>query len=401
MRVLVASLALLLGQAVLAAEWLDWFGTGAILDVGSAVIVAGDPGGDPAGAWSSDFAGDYSGQQLSIRVMSTDWGAVSLAEVVLSTRGNFEEYLQVDLRPLLSAPPEGEWIDVTVPAGAWNPSAGADWSTVNGLVLRVSSHVGKTGMVGFSGILFMKERASRGAVTIAFDDGRSDVFDYAWPQLRARGLTATVFAIPELIGHDGYMTQQQLYVLHDAGWEIAAHGEHPLNWMTDEELQRHFRFASEWLAASGFGDRQNYAYPNGLYNERVLELIAQRFVTGRTINAQSDVLGYASPYRLGGISVYPELPQEELERLISAAVKGGEWLTIVFHLFKEEPDVPTQFPPSRFESLLDYLVENEVQVLTTRQAWQLNQQLAICGPGHDGGRQLTPEGPSEAGIKCG
>ncbi len=392
---------LLLVPFASARGWLDWFGSGAIVDVGNAVVVAGDPGGDPAGAWTNDYSGDLSGHQLHIRVMSEDWGAVSLAEVILSTAGNFEEYLQVDLRPMLSAPTEGEWIDLTVPTGAWNPSPGADWRNVNGLVLRVSSHPGNTAMVAFSGIYFMEERVQEGVVTIAFDDGRSDVFTHAYPALKERGLRATVFAIPELIGKPGYMTQQELYELHGAGWEIGAHGEHPLNWMSDAELERHFRFASQWLAASGFGERPNYAYPNGLTNERVISLMSDRFATGRTINAHADVIGYASPYRLGGVSVYPEIEQEQLENLAASAAQRGEWLTIIFHLFAAEPEVDTQFPPERFEALLDFLLEHDIEVLTTAEAWAYNERVAACGT--TGGRtpQLTAQGAREAGINCG
>lgn len=382
-----------------AGDWFNWFETGGIAAVDAALVVAADSAGNPAGAWTGRYSGDLSGRQLRISVLSHDWGAVSMAEVVVSTEGNFEEYLHADLRPMLSAPGEGEWIDLTVPAGAWTATPGADWSTVNGLVLRVTSHEGSFAVVAFAGLLFMDSQGVEGVVTIAFDDARSDVYEHAFPELKERGLAATVYVIPELIGRDGFLTQQQLYELHRAGWEIGAHGEHPLIWMSDEELERHFRFASQWLAASGFGDRLGYAYPNGLVNERVLERVADWFGTGRTIHAHTNVLGHASRYRLGALSVYPEMRQETLEELVSGAQAGGEWLVIVFHLFSDEPSEPTQFEPQRFAALLDFLEDTGTTVLTASEAWNLNLRVAVCS-GEGGPRQLTPYGPGESEADC-
>lgn len=386
-------------QLAAASDWLNWFGSGGIADVGSALVVAADADGNPAGAWTDRFSGDLSGSQLRLSLLSHDWGAVSLVEVVVSTAGNFEEYMHADLRPILSAPGEGEWIDLTVPAGIWTGTAAADWSTVNGLVVRVTSHAGNNAVVAFADMLFMARRPTQGVVTVAFDDARSDVYEHAFPELQQRGLTATVYAIPELIGQDGFMTQQQLYELHRAGWEIGAHGEHPLIWMSDEELTRHFRFASQWLSASGFGDRLGYAYPNGLVNERVIERAADWFVTGRTIDAHTNFLGHASRYRLGAVSVYPQIAQETLEEMIAGASANGEWLIVVFHLFSDRPSESTQFEPARFAALLDYLQDTSIPVLTAREAWNRNLQVAVCG-GSGARQQLTPYGAGESEVDC-
>lgn len=399
-RLLFSLLVVLLAGNGAARGWLDWFGSGGIASLGDTLVVAANEAGDPAGGWTDTYSGDLAGRQLRISVLSHDWGAVSLAEVIVSTEGNFDEYFHADLRAMLSAPEEGEWIDLTVPAGAWTASDGADWSTVNGLVLRVTSHTGRTAVVAFSGIVFLAERVSGGALTIAFDDARSDVWEHAFPLMQERGLRGTVYAIPELIGHEGYLTQQQLYALHQAGWEIGAHGEHPLIWLSESELNRHLRFAAGWLSASGFGSRLGYAYPNGLYNADVAAAVASRFDHARTINAVTDIIGHASRYALGGVSVYPELEQATLELLIDRAAEGGEWLTVVFHLFSPEPEVDTQFPPERFESLLDHALARGITVMTTSEAWRWNLTVAVCGVNQPGLAELTPGSASEAGVDC-
>lgn len=355
--------------------WQDWYAEGAVLDLNGSLVVAAHGAGVAAGAWTAAPAGDLSGTQLQLRVMSPDWAAVRLAEIVVSTRDGFSDYLRVDLRPLLVAPQPGEWLHVAVPAAAWSTSSGADWSTTEGLVLRVTARGDSTAMVALGDLQFVTRRAERGAVTLSFDDGRKDVIDRAFPLMQERGLVGTAYVIPELIGHDGFMDQQDLYELHAAGWEVAAHGEHPLIWMTDREARQHLRFAAEWLAASGFGDTFGYAYPNGLYNARVRDLTAEYFDTGRTINARSDLLGYAPRFELGGLSVYPELGADELLAEAEAAVANGEWLNLVFHLLADEPEHDTQYPLGAFTEILDGLAGSGWPVLRAADAWQLNEGL--------------------------
>lgn len=377
---------------VSALGWQDWYAEGAVLDLNTSLIVSAGPGTEPAGAWTTAVPEDVSGSQLQLRVMSADWSAVESADIVIATEDGFGEYIQIPLKPLLVAPQPGEWLQVTVPRSSWLLSAAADPSTVSGLVFRVTAAAGSTALAAVSDVQFVTRRAARGVITLAFDDGRKDVITKAFPLLQERGLTGTAYVIPELIGRPGFMDQQDLYVLHGAGWEIAAHGEHPLIFMTEREIRRHFRFAREWLSASGFTENPGYAYPNGLYNERVRDLTAEHFSAGRTINARSDLLGYAPRYELGALSVWPELAPTELARLAETAVDNGEWLSLVFHLLSDEPVVDTQYRVADFEALLDEIVLNDWPVLTAADAWQLSEDVLLC-PGPDtapGAREAFP-----------
>lgn len=368
-------LTLLLGTAK-AADWVDWYAPGSVLELDGSLVIATAEDGSAAGAWTAAYNGDLSGRQLLLELRSGDWSAVSQLEVVLSTAGNFEEYLHAELLPLLTAPPDNNWIRLSVPAGVWSATPGADPATVNALIVRVRAQPHATGQVAFGNVRFVEPGQRRGVITIAFDDARSDVFAYAWPLLQERGLSATVFAIPERIGDPTFMTEAQLKQLAAAGWEIAAHGERSLLQLSGAELAQQLEFASDWFRTRGFGSRLNYSYPNGHYDSEVISQVAAHFATGRTINVSADVLGQADAFRLGGLSVYPGFSQDSLEQLVLAAVNSGQWLSVVFHLFHSEPEVDTQFPPERFEAFLDFLIRESVPVVTAEQAWQLNLRLA-------------------------
>jgi peptidoglycan/xylan/chitin deacetylase (PgdA/CDA1 family) len=64
------------------------------------------------------------------------------------------------------------------------------------------------------------------AAAVTFDDGTADFYEVAWPILRERGLTATVYVTSSLVGRrlDGepMLTWRQLKQLREAGIEIGS-----------------------------------------------------------------------------------------------------------------------------------------------------------------------------------
>jgi peptidoglycan/xylan/chitin deacetylase (PgdA/CDA1 family) len=69
---------------------------------------------------------------------------------------------------------------------------------------------------------------SPSAAPVTFDDGTADFYERAWPVLRERGLTATLYVISGLVGKEyggrRMLAWEQLEELRDAGVEIGAHG---------------------------------------------------------------------------------------------------------------------------------------------------------------------------------
>jgi peptidoglycan/xylan/chitin deacetylase (PgdA/CDA1 family) len=123
------------------------------------------------------------------------------------------------------------------------------------------------------------------AAAITFDDGYISIYDTAWPMLKAKGWTFTVFVNTEPHDQDRplFMSWQQLRDLHAAGATIANHGvTHPYL------LQRrpgHDQAQWEaWVDAevNGAQDRiaerigeapMLFAYPFGEFDNAVLEIV--------------------------------------------------------------------------------------------------------------------------------
>src|SRR5690625_4277162 len=182
-----------------AAGWENWFAAGSVLQIGDATVISAGGDGDFAGVHSTAHTGPLQARNVRLSVMSPDWSSVRQLQVLLSTEGNFESVTFTDLRELLLVAPEGEWIELTVPTGAWQSAVRAEEAWVNAVQVRVTAERGRTALVAFRDFGFVPAYQGAGAVTIAFDDARSDVFDYAFSQLQQRGLTGTVYVIPEYV----------------------------------------------------------------------------------------------------------------------------------------------------------------------------------------------------------
>ena len=62
-----------------------------------------------------------------------------------------------------------------------------------------------------------------GRVAISFDDGDAGQAAYAFPALRAAGMTATFFVTTSWVGSAGYVTWDQLREMRAAGMSIQSH----------------------------------------------------------------------------------------------------------------------------------------------------------------------------------
>jgi len=366
-------LALLAGLSAwaAAAPWTDWYLTGAVLVEGEQIALAPDTASHFTGVHRALPETDLSRHILRLEVMVHDWQALQALQVVVSTYGNFERYLAVDLRLLIGRLPAGEWLPVSLPRSAFSASAGADWRTVNALIVRAVAEPGRQTLVLIRGVEFITSQTHPGMVSLAFDDGRSDTYTRALPLMQALGLVGTAYIVPAQLGQEGFMTEQQVEALHQAGWAIAGHNEHDLTQLEPSLVALELAATFGFLTSRGYRGAAHYAYPGGGHNRWVRELVAHYFTTGRTIDAHAQPPVGIDPYRLSSLSVYRDYPLDTLKGLIRRVVEDGDWLIVTFHLLSDgPPSVDTEYPLAWFEELLHYLVDHQVAVLTVPEAWE-------------------------------
>jgi peptidoglycan/xylan/chitin deacetylase (PgdA/CDA1 family) len=114
--------------------------------------------------------------------------------------------------------------------------------------------------------------AERGDVQLTFDDANRSDHEIALPELVARGLRATFFVVAERINEPGFLTEQQLRELSDAGMSIQSHGMRHRCWrrLDDASLREELVTARDMIEDMVGQPVMETAIPFCLYDRRVL-----------------------------------------------------------------------------------------------------------------------------------
>lgn len=208
----------------------------------------------------------------------------------------------------------------------------------------------------------------RGAITITFDDGWRTVYTNALPILREHGLPANVAVYPNAIGWDGFLDEDQLQALHDAGWSIVSHSmSHPqLTLLSDDELHDELRESRAWIEERGFRGSNIFIVPYHDWGERERAAIEEYYDAARGISYNQfwpdTIVEWrpTDPYAL--TAVEPEfLPyttpegRETLRQLLARVAEKGEYIDVFFHQIPDE-DVDD------FRKLVEIIAEHKALV---------------------------------------
>ena len=114
-------------------------------------------------------------------------------------------------------------------------------------------------------------------VILTFDDGFMNDYQYAFPLLKAYGLTGTFFIVSGFVGKAEYMTWEQVTDLARSGMEIGSHTiTHPdLTSLSPSVLESQLLVSKETLQEKVGVPVRALSYPGGAFNADV-EAAAQR-----------------------------------------------------------------------------------------------------------------------------
>jgi peptidoglycan/xylan/chitin deacetylase (PgdA/CDA1 family) len=145
------------------------------------------------------------------------------------------------------------------------------------------------------------------AVALTFDDGYEDAATAALPLLEQYGYPATFYIVTEFVGRPGYMSWDQIRLLHESGMEIGSHTlTHPDLTARDAEVAYNEIAESRAIIEEQIGAPvRSFSYPIGSYNG---ELAAQVREAGYT----------------NAVTTYPGSGIEHVFELPRRRIMGGE-----------------------------------------------------------------------------
>lgn len=112
-------------------------------------------------------------------------------------------------------------------------------------------------------------------IILTFDDGYSNFYTSAFPELKKRDMTAVVYIITGYIGKDGYMNENQIQEIKDYGIEVDPHTvNHPdLSSISIEKATTEITESRNYLQQHFNSKTLSFCYPSGKYNDSVVQTI--------------------------------------------------------------------------------------------------------------------------------
>lgn len=163
-------------------------------------------------------------------------------------------------------------------------------------------------------------RARSRHVVLTFDDAWADNHANALGPLAAHRLPATLYAPSRLLGRPGYMTRGQLLEMAAAGITIGAHSRThaDLRSCGQRDLEGEVRGSKEDLEDLLGTPVTSFAYPAGLYDDRVVAAVAAAGFASAVTSSPGWWRPPAAPLRIPRSFV-----EDFSEATFCAAMRGG------------------------------------------------------------------------------
>ncbi len=208
-------------------------------------------------------------------------------------------------------------------------------------------------------------------VILSFDDGVASHYSNVAPLLQDRGFGATFFVCefpPNFADSTKYMNWRQMQQLDRMGFEVAnhTHNHAPVGKLSEKEILQEISYIEDKCDSLGIKAPISFAYPGYSMSETVLQALSKKnYLLARAGGKRAYDPLKDHPYLIPSWATDPNNESEIMEALNQA--KDGQIVVLTIHGVPdlEHPWVNT--PPEMFLRYLDFLTENNYQVMSFEQ----------------------------------
>lgn len=211
------------------------------------------------------------------------------------------------------------------------------------------------------------DKFSEPKISITFDDGWLSSYLNGAKILEQYGMRGTFYVVPNLIGRNEYMNEEQLGDLRERGHQIASHtfNHQDLSMMDKGEVGRALSRANQYLRQKLGLEEIDLASPYGKIDVVGLEQAKRMQSSHRGTRAGVNTKQTLMVYDLKTLFIDKEKSVAELKRKIELAKAFNAWLIIVYHQIEPNESF-FAIERDEFEAQVKAILESGVKVETVR-----------------------------------
>lgn len=211
-------------------------------------------------------------------------------------------------------------------------------------------------------------------IVFILDDGWETQYTIGYKLLKKYNMSGNISAIPSLVGHENYMTINQMADLYINGWDILNHtfNHYDITSLSSKESLKEFNKGRSWLKSHGFTRAKDVViFPGGFYDNEIIDaLMNSKYTSARGLekvwNFQPGLKETNVSIRNLDSSIEPLWAMDWIDESID---NNKDIFFILHKLEKVTTSTGMQYEPKKLEEILNYIAakKDKVNVVTYSQ----------------------------------
>ncbi len=301
---------------------------------------------------------DFSNKNLSIAFKCTSHDFVKVAvQLYAPDRGHV-----VEMKRTLYGP-KGKWVRVNLGVTGVQRQKSVDLSKVYEMRIigRPSDPNSSKPIEFYVDDMKTVPTPKKGMVMLTFDDGLESQYTKAYKMMKKYNFPGVDAVITDAVYDDDFLTQGQMRKMTEAGWDMIAHPNTqatPMDQRSKSEQEKLMKESKNWLKKYGYAGHKYMAVPKNVVGPNTFELAQKHFDVTLSFGASPNAVPAITKDTILS-RMYGDNNMQSTKQAIDYAAKYKQLSPLLFHKIGGDG-----FPEKKFESLLKYIKQSNVEVVT-------------------------------------
>jgi peptidoglycan/xylan/chitin deacetylase (PgdA/CDA1 family) len=216
-------------------------------------------------------------------------------------------------------------------------------------------------------------------IMFILDDGWETQYSIGYDLFQRHNMKANISVVPYLVGHEKYMTLNQISDLYIDGWDILNHtyNHYDLTNLDSKEKLKQFNKGRSWLKSHEFVRTMDVViFPGGFYDHTTIEILADNsFKSARSLEEVWDISLSEKERNMTIRNLDSSINPLWAMDWIDEAIDSGTDIIFVLHKLENvTTDTGMQYNPEKLEEILNYITSKKQRVNVVTYSQWLNSK---------------------------